>query len=108
MPKKRKSEAPKDIDTGSPIKRGSVPYIVLKEIGELGDNGRKVFSLGYGGRIEGKPEFPLSSLACPIINTLLDVIHWPSDEAAVKDLELFKSYLSQLHVTPPKAKKGRS
>lgn len=84
-----------------PILRGSLPFLTLKEIGELGDNGKAVMRVGYGERLVAKPDLPLSSLAVPVIDELLKVVRYKNKAAADKDLDLLRAYVGRLAFTEP-------
>lgn len=85
-----------------PIVRGTVPFVVIKEIGELGDSNRKVMSVGYTGKQTGSEEYPLASLSVTFIENLKSFVHWPNREAAEKDLGMLKEYVDSLQIKSKK------
>lgn len=96
-------EMPKTVQRG-PILRGTVPYVAIKEIGELGDKGKRVMSIGYQGKFIANEDAPLSSLAGALIEELLPFIRWPNADAGKADLAALKEYVASLEINELKAK----
>ena len=92
----------KTIDTGSPLARGSVPFVKLSEYGELGDKGKAVFKMSGFGRIVGNSERPLTSIAVPLLAQLISLCHYDSVAQLKEDLATLRRYLDLLE---PKEKK---
>lgn len=88
----------KTLRGGSPILRGNVTFLALKEIGELGDNGKAVVKLGYGQRMTAQPDMPLT-LVEAVLRQLLPHCRYSSPAAAKKDLEAFKKSVMRLEAS---------
>jgi hypothetical protein len=93
------------IETGSPVVRGSVPFITVKEIGELGDKDKAVFKESGFDRIVAQEERPLASLAIPVMHMLLPLIHHKDQSQFDEDMATLKLYLSRLVYSGPKKTK---
>ena len=78
-----------------------VPFIDLKSMGVIRDGKARV-AFGYG-RIAAKPEYPISSLAIPMINDLCRLINYRDKEHCDEDIATLKAYVDRLEFEPPKA-----
>ena len=83
------------------IRRGSIPFIKVAQVGELDSKGKVVLGIGHKGRIEGRGKSPLSRLVISVIEMILPHVGHASDEAAIADLDLLKQYVNGLEITPP-------
>lgn len=90
-----KEQGPKTIVGSGPVLRGSVIFLALKEIGELGDNGKAVMKIGYGGRVIAKPDAPLA-LAEWVIQEILPSCHYSSPKAGAKDIKRLKDFVNSI------------
>jgi hypothetical protein len=75
-------------------------FVALKEIGHVNDKGRKIMSLGYGGRITAPPDRPLLA-AQVVLENIADIARYSSDEAAAKDLQEFQAFVADLTTEAP-------
>lgn len=89
----------------SPIVRGSQVYLVLHEVGELNEKGKRVFSIGYGGKRLADKKYPLSSLVIPIAAELTRMIRYPDGKSLREDLAMLKEYVNGLGDSKRPAKK---
>ncbi|MDE2102419.1 MAG: hypothetical protein KGL39_34555 [Patescibacteria group bacterium] len=79
---------------GGPVVKTNCAFVRIAETGMLGANGKAVMKLGFGGRIIAPPDKPLS-IAGNVLQHLLDVARWSSDEARIADLKAFKATMDQ-------------
>ena len=90
MPESATETKPKATELkGGPIARSNQLYIVVTEIGELGTNGKKLFSMGYKGKMTADPDKPLSTLAAGLLGEMLKTMRWSTDEAMEADVARF-------------------
>lgn len=88
----------KTITDKSPVLLGSVPYIVIKEIGQLGDKGKRVMCIGYTGRFIANEQYPFSSLMRAIADELSGFVRWENDEQGRADLAALKEWADSLEI----------
>jgi hypothetical protein len=81
---------------GGVILRGSIPYMVLREIGELGDNGKKVMSIGFSGRIVANEKYPMTSLVAVLLKNIIHSCHYKDKAAAQEDIDGLKELIRRL------------
>jgi hypothetical protein len=78
------------------ILRGPTGFIQIKEIGELDEKGKKVFSMSGYNRIKADPKRPLASLTIPIMHSLINVVTYKDEETWKEDMATIKAYLNRL------------
>lgn len=78
------------------IARGTKAYVMLKEIGELSDAGRKVLSVGYQGKLVATEDTPLSSLVIPLLCDLVPHISYSNRGQFDADVKMLKEAVGRL------------
>lgn len=98
-PPNNKPPEPKTLRESGPILRGTVPFAIVKEVGELGDYGKKVVGFGYSGKMVGRADMPLASMLAQFIRRIAPMCHYKDRKAFNADLKLVKSVISRLDYT---------
>lgn len=80
-----------------PTKALSRPFIGLKNMGVIGTDGKARITFGYSGRVEAKPELPLSSLAIPLINDLCRLTNYRDKAHCDEDIATLKTFINGLN-----------
>jgi hypothetical protein len=65
-------------------------FITLKSIGEIDENGKTVFSVGYSGKNIAEPDRPLSTALFDLVIHIAQKVRYSSKEAEDADLREFK------------------
>lgn len=73
---------------------GTHCFAKLKAVGVLNEKGRILLSQEYTGRVEAKPDWPLTGCGLELIERLSDVLGWSSDEAKLRDLRTFREHVT--------------
>lgn len=95
--KKTTKDRPGTFASPAGIMRGTRPYICIRQFGEVDENGRSVFSVGYSGKIIGKPDKPFSSLACAMV-AFVSEHSQPGGDDPEADLQAFKDWVANLRL----------